>query len=256
MRSSSERKPLGGTFCRYHQRSHGLVLVGIGTAFLLLGDRQEAIMLFLATIPLLFMDAFLHWRTQASTASLKGQLAADVLIIREGQRLRVDSHDIVPGDLVVLNSEDHFLPADGYWENVNSIQVDESVLTGRLSQSRRGNFRSMRFRSRAMFLSVPDSLGLPERASLPEMVCCVCCTLARKPLTGDRAIRIRHQPRTDRSTVHCKVNQSTHLRSWVVLSAPRVHSVLPRAWVVGCAFERATLAVAAIRGVSRRFRFF
>ncbi len=105
-------------------------LVGIGIAFLFVGDRNEAIILFLATIPLLFMDAFLHWRTQASTASLKGQLAAEALVIREGKRHRIDARDIVPGDLVVLNSENHFLPADGYWESVESIQVDESVLTG------------------------------------------------------------------------------------------------------------------------------
>jgi Ca2+-transporting ATPase len=36
----------------------------------------------------------------------------------------------VPSDLVVISSEGHFLPADGFWEAADSLQVDESVLTG------------------------------------------------------------------------------------------------------------------------------
>ncbi|MBX2988297.1 MAG: cation-transporting P-type ATPase [Bdellovibrionaceae bacterium] len=134
-------------------------LIGIGTAFFLVGDRQEAIILFLATIPLLFMDAFLHWRTQASTASLKGQLAADALVIRDGERLRIDSHDIVPGDLVVLNSEEHFLPADGFWESVDSLQVDESVLTGEAFPITKRTIPFDAFRSAQEVLVDSQSLG-------------------------------------------------------------------------------------------------
>ncbi|MBX3040937.1 MAG: HAD-IC family P-type ATPase [Bdellovibrionaceae bacterium] len=134
-------------------------LVGIGTAFFFVGDRQDAIILFLATIPLLFMDAFLHWRTQASTASLKGQLTAEALVIREGKRLRIDSHDIVPGDLVVLNSEDHFLPADGFWETVESLQVDESVLTGEAFPITKRTIPFDAFRAAHEVLVDSESLG-------------------------------------------------------------------------------------------------
>lgn len=105
-------------------------LIGIATIFYFIGDYKEAIILSIATIPLIFMDAFLHWRTQASTSGLRGQLSSDVLVIRNGLQIEVDSFDIVPGDLVVLSTENHFLPADGFWEDVDSLQVDESVLTG------------------------------------------------------------------------------------------------------------------------------
>jgi Ca2+-transporting ATPase len=105
-------------------------LVGIAAVFFLVGDRREATILLLATIPLLFMDAFLHWRTRASTAALRGQLAAEALVLRDGERRRIGSHEIVPGDLVVLSAEDQFLPADGYWEVADALLVDESVLTG------------------------------------------------------------------------------------------------------------------------------
>lgn len=105
-------------------------LVGIAILFFITGDTQEAIVLFLASIPLIFMDAFLHWRTQSSTTVLKGQLSSSAQVIRNGRTLEIDSFDIVPGDLISLSPENQFLPADGFWQESQNLQVDESVLTG------------------------------------------------------------------------------------------------------------------------------
>ncbi|MFG1511373.1 HAD-IC family P-type ATPase, partial [Halobacteriovorax sp. HFRX-2_2] len=105
-------------------------LVSISAVFYFIGEFSESLILILATLPLIFMDAFLHFRTQASTAGLRSQLSSKVTLLREGKEVIVDSLDIVPGDLVVLSSKNLFLPADGYWEEVDSLQVDESVLTG------------------------------------------------------------------------------------------------------------------------------
>lgn len=104
-------------------------LVGIGTIFLVTGEISEAITLFVAILPLLLMDAVLHWRTQSSTASLKGQLSSAVKVIRNSKEIEIDSREIVPGDVVVLKSG-LLLPADGVFEAAKDIQVDESVLTG------------------------------------------------------------------------------------------------------------------------------
>lgn len=105
-------------------------LICISAIFYFIGDYKEAITLSLATIPLIFMDAFLHWRTQASTSGLRSQLASKVLVFRNGKQSEIDSFDLVPGDLVLVSTERNFLPADGYWEFTDSLQVDESVLTG------------------------------------------------------------------------------------------------------------------------------
>jgi P-type Ca2+ transporter type 2C len=104
-------------------------LLGIGTVFTLVGDTSEAIILFVAILPLVFMDAFLHWRTQASTSSLKGQLSSQVTALRAGKEVPVDSYDLVPGDLILVNPG-LFLPADGVFQEVTNLQVDESALTG------------------------------------------------------------------------------------------------------------------------------
>lgn len=223
-------------------------LVGIGTAFFFVGDRQEAITLFLATVPLLFMDAFLHWRTQASTASLKGQLATEVLVIRDGKRLRIDSHEIVPGDLVVLNSENHFLPADGFWESVESIQVDESVLTGEAFPIAKRTIPFNAFQTAQEVLLDSESLGFA----------------GTRVLTGNGLLRILF---TGKETAYGKIVQSvsaiTHERTDLQYSIAKLTKGLIYAAAAFClilAFIRvyqghgwldallsaATLAVAAI----------
>lgn len=105
------------------------LLLGVGVVFVLVGDVGEAIILFLAILPLVFMDAFLHRRIQASTKALRSQLASRACVIRDGNEKLVNAIDLVPGDLVRLASGEH-LPADGIFEQVEALQVDESTLTG------------------------------------------------------------------------------------------------------------------------------
>jgi Ca2+-transporting ATPase len=104
-------------------------LVVIGLIFYFLGEVQESVTLLLAIIPLFFMDAFLHFRTQKSTMSLKSRLSSDCIVIREGKKQVIKSENLVPGDLMVLAAGD-ILSADGFFEEVSQLKIDESALTG------------------------------------------------------------------------------------------------------------------------------
>lgn len=104
-------------------------LLGTSLIFLLTGSRTEALVLLVALIPFLGMDAYLHRRTQASTAALSGHLAARTTVIRQGQKTVVDALDLVPGDLVEVRGGESF-PADGILLAAETVQVDESALTG------------------------------------------------------------------------------------------------------------------------------
>lgn len=104
-------------------------LLGLGTLYAFLGQKTESTTLFIAVIPLLVMDSILHFRTQASTASLGGQLSTRVNVIREGKTINIAALDIVPGDLVIV-SNDEILPADGIFEDARELQIDESIITG------------------------------------------------------------------------------------------------------------------------------
>ncbi|CAM2759718.1 cation-translocating P-type ATPase [Legionella worsleiensis] len=97
--------------------------------FAALNNYSEAIVLGLAIIPLVAMDAYLHWRTQMSTQSLVGHLATSVSVIRSGKEIRIPSIGLVPGDLVVIQPGQS-IAADGLFVAADNIQIEESSLTG------------------------------------------------------------------------------------------------------------------------------
>lgn len=97
--------------------------------FAILGSYNQSIILLLATIPLMGMDAFLHWRTQASTQGLSTRLATEACVIRNGSKKMVASWELVPGDLVSVSTGSS-IPADGLIVEGKDLQVDESSLTG------------------------------------------------------------------------------------------------------------------------------
>ena len=102
---------------------------GTSALYALVGQHTEAITLFAAILPLMGMDIYLHRRTQASTEGLKSRLATKATVIRNGLEDIIDSRDLVPGDLVRVQSGDP-LPADGIFTAGAEVQVDESALTG------------------------------------------------------------------------------------------------------------------------------
>ena len=104
-------------------------LLGTSFLFALLKNYTQTVILLLATLPLIFMDAFLHWRTEASTQSLKESLVSFVKVLREAKELIITARDIVPGDLVIVSANQYF-PADGILVEGKGLQVDESSLTG------------------------------------------------------------------------------------------------------------------------------
>jgi Ca2+-transporting ATPase len=104
-------------------------LVATAALYAWLGDTIEAAVLAFAILPLIGMDAFLHWRTQASTEGLRQRLAARAAVIRDGQQQDISANELVPGDLVVLRAGD-WTPADGLIEVGESLQADQSTLTG------------------------------------------------------------------------------------------------------------------------------
>ncbi len=97
--------------------------------FAALGQWGEALTLLAAIVPLLGMDAYLHRRTQASSAGLATRLASSARVLRDDVWQTLPSRDLVPGDLVEVLPGDYF-PADGLLVGGDALQADESTLTG------------------------------------------------------------------------------------------------------------------------------
>ena len=103
----------------------------LGTALLLaaVGNRTEALVLGLALLPILGMDAFLHRRTRASVEGLASRLTTVCRVRRDGRVREVAAAELVPGDLVQVDASG-YLPADGVIVAGENLQIDESALSG------------------------------------------------------------------------------------------------------------------------------
>jgi P-type Ca2+ transporter type 2C len=104
-------------------------LAATSVLFFAAGDVTEGAVMALALLPILGMDAYLHRRTQASTAGLAIELSPEVTVTRDGRVSNIPAVDLVPGDRVIVRPGQSF-PADGRILAGDGLQVDESILTG------------------------------------------------------------------------------------------------------------------------------
>ena len=79
------------------------------------------------------LDALTFYIQRFSTERLLRSLSATteqkVTVLRSGERIELDSSEIVPGDIVFLNEGDR-IPADGRIINESGLLTNESMLTG------------------------------------------------------------------------------------------------------------------------------
>jgi P-type Ca2+ transporter type 2C len=148
-----ERRRLYGTNDILHEQSSGWgdivrdtardpmvwFLAGTALLFAALGDYTEAMVLGLALLPIIGMDAYLHRRTQATTEGLAGRLASNARVLRQGEIQDIAAVDVVPGDLVIVSTGQPF-PADGLIVAGANLQADESALTGEAMPVRKRTF--------------------------------------------------------------------------------------------------------------------
>ncbi|MDK6727811.1 cation-translocating P-type ATPase [Aerococcus urinae] len=68
-------------------------------------------------------------KAEDAIASLKDMSSPQAHVIRDGDSIKIDSREIVVGDIVVLEAGD-VVPADLRLTEVNSLQIEEAALTG------------------------------------------------------------------------------------------------------------------------------
>ena len=70
-----------------------------------------------------------EYQAQQTYSALKGLLKPTTTVIRDGERREVEVWELVPGDVVLLNSGEH-IPADGKVIESTKLTIDEAILTG------------------------------------------------------------------------------------------------------------------------------
>jgi magnesium-transporting ATPase (P-type) len=118
-----------------------LLLVGCGAIYMLLGDRNEALMLLGFVFVVIGITFGQQRRTERSLDALRDMSSPQALAVRDGVAARIPSRELVCGDVVLLAEGDR-VAADIELLDASNLTIDESMLTGEsvpVSKFVRGN---------------------------------------------------------------------------------------------------------------------
>jgi cation-transporting ATPase F len=104
-----------------------LIISGVITAFL--REFVDSSVIFGVVLVNAIIGFIQEGKARRAIESLAKAMTSEATVVRNGKKQRIRSADLVPGDLVVLQSGDK-VPADLRLVSVRELQIDESTLTG------------------------------------------------------------------------------------------------------------------------------
>ncbi|MBO8158529.1 calcium-translocating P-type ATPase, SERCA-type [Thermosyntropha sp.] len=106
-----------------------LILLGATLVSCIIGDIADAITIMTIVIINAFLEFFQEYRAEKSLNEIKKLASPYAKVIRDGERQKIPSSELVPGDIVFIEAGDK-IPADVRLIEVFSLEVDEAALTG------------------------------------------------------------------------------------------------------------------------------
>ena len=104
-----------------------LIAASIVSAFT--GDKIEAIIIIAIVIINAIMSIYQEGQAEDSVAALQKMSSPEATVLRDGKRTKIKAEELVPGDIVILETGD-IIPADMRLLDSRNLQIDESSLTG------------------------------------------------------------------------------------------------------------------------------
>ncbi len=105
------------------------ILLSAGIITLFLHDWIDAVVIFAVVLINAIVGYIQEFKAENALAALAASITTEVTVIRQGTEQTLPSEELVPGDLVELNTGDK-VGADLRLILVNNLQTDESSLTG------------------------------------------------------------------------------------------------------------------------------
>jgi calcium-translocating P-type ATPase len=131
----SNRLPEGtkrGPFMRFLSQFNNIlvyVLLGAGFAKLMLNLWLDAAIIFGVVVLNALLGFIQEGRAEKALDSIRNMLSAEARTVRGGETRMIAADQLVPGDVVLLESGDK-VPADLRLANVNNFRTEEAALTG------------------------------------------------------------------------------------------------------------------------------
>jgi Ca2+-transporting ATPase len=124
-----KRAGLALVFLRQFKNPLIYVLLIAGVVSVAIGSQKDAIFIFAVLLINSVIGTFQEWKAESSAEALQHAIKTIAKVRRSGQRQEVDAVELVPGDILVLESGDA-IPADLRLLSAKGLRVDESLLTG------------------------------------------------------------------------------------------------------------------------------
>lgn len=126
--AKSGKSPIVRFLLQFNQPLLYILLIA-GAIKALLGEWVNAGVIWGVTVINAIIGFVQESKAESALAALASSVQTDAIVLRDGQKVKVSSTEIVPGDLVMLASGDK-VPADLRLLKANNLQINESALTG------------------------------------------------------------------------------------------------------------------------------
>lgn len=115
----------------WEQLSSIMVIILVVAAILsaVLGDYQDAVVILAIVVFFVSLGVFQEYQAEQAIAALKDLSVPDVKVRRQGKQIKVPAPQLVPGDIIVLETGDQ-IPADLRLIENHHLKVEEATLTG------------------------------------------------------------------------------------------------------------------------------
>lgn len=105
------------------------ILIGAALVSIASGNRESAIVIFAVLLLNAVLGTVQNENARKSLESLKALSAPSAQVVREGRRQRISASEVVPGDILALETGD-LAAADGRILEASALFLNESSLTG------------------------------------------------------------------------------------------------------------------------------
>ncbi|MFX0003862.1 MAG: cation-translocating P-type ATPase [Candidatus Hermodarchaeota archaeon] len=106
-----------------------VILLITGVIIVILGSPSETIITFTVVIINSTTAIVQQFRAQKALESLRKISALKATVLRDGNQVEIETKELVPGDIMILNQGDK-IPADGRIIESMNFSIDEAPLTG------------------------------------------------------------------------------------------------------------------------------